>query len=69
MNAAGTSGTTGPNLDKELTADPPSATRESIVDPNKQIAPGYPPNIMPPNFGQTLTPKQIDDLVAFLLKR
>ena len=38
---------------------------ESIVDPNKDVASGYQPNIMPPNFGQTLTPKQIDDLVAF----
>src|SRR5438105_15613184 len=37
MRAAGTSGTTGPNLDKELGSDPPSATRESIVDPNKEI--------------------------------
>ena len=35
MAAAGTSGTTGPNLDKELTSDPASATRESIVDPQQ----------------------------------
>ena len=41
---------------------------ESIVDPNKDVASGYQPNIMPGNFGQTLTPKQIDDLVAFLTK-
>ena len=41
---------------------------ESIVDPNKEIASGYQANIMPANFGQTLTPKQIDDLVAFLTK-
>ena len=44
MKAAGTSGTVGPNLDKELTADPASATRESIVDPNKEIIPGYSAN-------------------------
>jgi len=37
MRAAGTSGTTGPNLDKELTSDPPAPTRESIVNPNKEI--------------------------------
>ena len=41
MNAAGTSATIGPNLDKELTADPASATLESIVDPNKEIISGY----------------------------
>ena len=39
MNAAGTSGTTGPNLDKELTSDPPSDTRESIVIPTRRSFP------------------------------
>ena len=55
MKAAGTSGTIGPNLDKELTADPPSATRESIVDPNKEIVSGYSANVMPTNYGTALT--------------
>ena len=55
MKAAGTSGTIGPNLDKELTADPASATRESIVDPNKEIIPGYSANVMPTNYGTALT--------------
>jgi len=49
--------------------------RESIVDPNAYIVPG--PNyrqadgqsVMPKNFGETLTPAQLDDLVAFLLTR
>ena len=47
MKAAGTSGTIGPNLDKELSADPPSATRQSIVNPNKEIVSGYSANVMP----------------------
>ena len=55
MKAAGTSGTIGPNLDKELTADPASATRESIVDPNKEIITGYSANVMPTNYGTALT--------------
>jgi len=42
--------------------------RESITDPNKDIAQGYQPNIMPATFKDSLTPKQIDDLVAFLTK-
>jgi nitric oxide reductase subunit C len=49
--------------------------RESIVDPNAYIVPR--PNyrqadgqsVMPKNFGETLTPAQLDDLVAFLLTR
>ena len=63
---AGTNGTVGPDLDKALQGKDAVFIHESIVDPNKEIASGYQPNIMPGNFGQTLTPKQIDDLVSFL---
>jgi mono/diheme cytochrome c family protein len=66
MQAAGTSGTTGPNLDKVLTSDPPSATRESIVDPNKEIVPGYRANVMPPNYATALTPQQLDAVVNYV---
>jgi len=66
MNAAGTSGTTGPNLDKELTSDPPAATRESIVNPNKEIVPGYRANVMPPNYATALTPQQLDAVVNYV---
>jgi mono/diheme cytochrome c family protein len=66
MAAAGTSGTTGPNLDKELTSDPSAATRESIVDPNKEIVPGYSPNVMPPNYATALTPQQLDAVVNYV---
>ena len=49
--------------------------RESIVDPNAYIVPG--PNyrtatgqsVMPAIFRQTLSPADLDDLVAFLLTR
>jgi hypothetical protein len=63
---AGTSGTVGPNLDKELTADPASATRESIVDPNKEIVPGYSANVMPTNYGTALTKQELDALVNYV---
>ena len=49
--------------------------RESIVDPNAYIVPGPAyrqadgQSVMPKTFGQTLTPGQLDDLVAFLLTR
>jgi mono/diheme cytochrome c family protein len=66
MAAAATSGTIGPNLDKELTSDPPSATRESIVDPNKEIVPGYHANVMPSNYATALTPQQLDAVVNYV---
>jgi nitric oxide reductase subunit C len=49
--------------------------RESIVNPNAYIVPGSQyrapdgQSVMPKNFGQTLTPQQIDDLIAFLLTK
>jgi cytochrome c1 len=39
---------------------------ESIVDPNKEIAAGFQPNIMPGTFGESLSDQQLADLVAFL---
>lgn len=69
FSAAGVSGTAGPNLDEALKGKDAAFVLESIVDPNKEIAPGYQPNVMPQTFGQQLTPKQTDDLVAFLMKK
>jgi len=66
FKAANATGTVGPDLDTALKGKDPAFVKESIVDPNKEIAPGYQPNIMPGNFGQTLSPTQINDLVAFL---
>ena len=66
FSAAGSSGSVGPDLDEALKGKDAAFIRESITDPNKTIAKGYPPNVMPPDFGQKLTPKQLDDLVAFL---
>ena len=49
--------------------------RESIVDPNAYIVPGPSyrqpdgQSVMPKTFAQTLSPAQLDDLVAFLLTR
>lgn len=65
FKAAGTSGKTGPDLDKSLQGKDEAFIRESIVDPNAKIAAGFGPGIMPP-YGQTLDSKQVADLVAFL---
>ena len=63
---AGTSGTTGPDLDKVLKGKSPAFIKQSITDPNAQIAPGYSPGIMPQNFGQSLKPAQLAALVKYL---
>ena len=40
--------------------------KESIVDPNKYIAAGYQPGVMPPLFGTTIPATQLNTLVAFI---
>jgi mono/diheme cytochrome c family protein len=78
LAAAGTTGTVGPNLNtlKEACATPASqAARGStlqkcietaITDPYKYIPAGYHSGIMPSTFSKTLSPSQIQALVAFL---
>lgn len=63
---AGTNGQIGPNLDQVLKGKDPAFIRESIVTPNAEIAQGFQPNIMPQDYGQKLSAKQLNDLVAFL---
>jgi hypothetical protein len=41
---------------------------QSIADPNAKIAKGYPANVMPANFAETLSKKELEDLVQYLLK-
>lgn len=47
-----------------VTADDAYLTN-SIIDPASQIVQGY-PNLMPPDFAETLTQEQIDDIVAYI---
>jgi mono/diheme cytochrome c family protein len=68
FSAAGTNASVGPNLDEALQGKDPEFVHESIVDPNKEVTSGFAPNIMPQDFGQKLSQKQLDDLVAFLLQ-
>ena len=59
-------GTIGPNLDEVLADKDEAFIREAIVDPNKEIADGYQADVMPPNYGETLPPDQIDALTTYL---
>jgi cytochrome c oxidase subunit 2 len=69
---AGATGKIGPPLDNLAAAakaagESTSAfVRESIVNPNKHIAKGFPPNVMPKTFGSSLSKKELDDLVTYL---
>jgi cytochrome c oxidase subunit 2 len=65
---AGTSASVGPDLDKVLAGKDAAFIRESILKPNAEIAPGFGANIMPPNFGDTLSPAELDALVNYLVK-
>jgi mono/diheme cytochrome c family protein len=78
LSAAGTTGTVGPNLNnlKAACATPGSqkvrgttlqqCIHTAIVHPYAYLPPGYRAGIMPNNFSQTLSPSQIQALVAFL---
>jgi mono/diheme cytochrome c family protein len=66
LAAAGTSGTTGPNLDESLAGKDAAYVEQGIVDPDAEVAEGYGPGVMPQTYEQQLSPKQIADLVTFL---
>ena len=72
LKAAGATAKVGPDLDKlpaeaKATGKPLAAfVRESIVNPDAYIAPGYPKNVMPKTFSQ-LPKSQLDALVQYLV--
>ncbi len=72
LKAAGATGKVGPDLDKLPTyakqAGKPleAFVKESIVDPNAYVQPGFPKGVMP-TFN--LPADQVDALVSFLTKR
>ena len=65
---AGTSGSTGPNLDDVLKGKDAAFIKQSIVDPDAQIAQGFNAGIMPKDFGKTLSAAELDALVSYLQK-
>ena len=66
LEAAGSTATTGPVLDQALKGKDEAFIRESIVNPNAQIASGFAPDIMPQTYGQDLTPEELNTLVAYI---
>ncbi|NOZ06161.1 MAG: transporter substrate-binding domain-containing protein, partial [Chloroflexi bacterium] len=41
--------------------------KQMITDPNAEIAGGFKADVMPKDFGQKLTPQQLNDIVAYLM--
>jgi cytochrome c oxidase subunit 2 len=66
LKDAKTTAQIGPELDKVLKGKDKAFIKESIENPNKDIAKGFQPDIMPPNYGQTLAPADLDALVNYL---
>jgi mono/diheme cytochrome c family protein len=71
---AGTRGNVGPDLDRlaQYAQDANQGslaefTHESIANPTAYIEKGYSPSM--PDFGQTLSDKQIADLVSYLTQK
>ena len=67
LKAADAAGTTGPDLDRALRNQSAAEVRKSIVAPSARIVPGY-SDLMPKNYGEVLSPRELDALVRFLLK-
>jgi len=70
---AGTNAKVGPDLDAAPEADAKKAgmaldafVKQSIVDPNAYIAPGFQKGIMPGTFGKTLSETQLAALVSYV---
>src|SRR4051812_35232922 len=66
LSEASTNGTTGPDLDQVLKGKDAAFIKQSIVQPDAEIAKGYAKGIMPPNYGSTLSGAEVDALVKFL---
>jgi mono/diheme cytochrome c family protein len=67
LSAADAAGTAGPNLDQVIPGQSAGEVKRSIVDPSAELAPGY-SDVMPKNFGQLISPQELNDLVKFLLE-
>lgn len=66
LKAAGSTGTTGPDLDSALTGQDIAFIEESIVDPQAEVAKGFPAGVMPDNYGDVMSPEELEALVAFI---
>jgi len=65
LEAAGSQGSIGPDLDATLVGEDGAYIEESIIDPSAEIEEGFGPS-MPTDFAQRLTPEELDALVQYI---
>jgi cytochrome c oxidase subunit 2 len=65
---AHTAGAVGPNLDTALKGKSRLFIKQAIVNPNAHLPKGYGADIMPPNYGSTLSQGELDALTSYLAK-
>jgi cytochrome c oxidase subunit II len=63
---AGTTGGVGPELDKVLKGKDEAFIRQSILQPDAFVEPGFDKGIMPANYEQLLSKPEVDALVKYL---
>lgn len=64
---SGVGGLLGPDLTAIGASQPVEYLEESILEPNARIIPGFPPNLMPQDFGDKLSVREFTDLMAYLV--
>jgi cytochrome c oxidase subunit II len=67
LEPAGATGTVGPDLDN-ISRPQAAYIRQSIEDPNAVVVEGFQPDVMPGDFGEKLSPEEINALVEYLLE-
>jgi mono/diheme cytochrome c family protein len=68
LAAAGTTGEVGPDLEETLATDDNTAgIEEMIIHPNAEVIEGYPANVMPQHYGQSLSTEEVHAVAEFLV--
>jgi len=68
LSAAHSTGTTGPDLNESLaTDDDTQGIEEMIIHPDAEVVEGYPSNVMPQSYGQSLSSSEVHELAEFLV--
>ncbi len=69
FKAANSTGTIGPDLNEFLAPDDNKAGIEEMIDdPNSEIAEGFSANVMPTDYGKTISQPELEQLVQFLIE-
>jgi mono/diheme cytochrome c family protein len=68
LAAAEAGGTVGPNLDEVLPGQTAPEIEESIVNPEAKIEKGYPRGVMPSTFKSSISPKELEQLIEYLIE-